>query len=121
MAEFGEHERQQEVLRLLDGAGRVSVQELASRFGVSLVTVRKDLEALETAVLAALDAIRGERGLPPADRRRFLRVYDDLRRSQDGSLRGRLAAEFLGVPEERDLLHERTCGYWRYPKDIPGD
>src|SRR5438874_1463158 len=57
MAEFGEHERQQEVLRLLDGAGRVSVQELATRFGVSLVTVRKDLEALERRRL--LRRVRG--------------------------------------------------------------
>ena len=47
MPDIDEHERQQEVLRLLDGAGRVSVQDLADRFGVSLVTVRKDLDALE--------------------------------------------------------------------------
>jgi len=69
-----------------------------------------------SAVLAALDEIRGERGLRAADRARFLRVYEDLRRSQDTSLRGRLAAEFLGGPEERDLLRERTRAYWRYPR-----
>jgi DeoR family transcriptional regulator, aga operon transcriptional repressor len=57
MADIVEHERQQEVLRLLDGAGRVSVQDLADRFGVSLVTVRKDLEALERRRL--LRRVRG--------------------------------------------------------------
>lgn len=57
MADIAEHERQQEVLRLLDGTGRVSVQELATRFGVSLVTVRKDLEALERRRL--LRRVRG--------------------------------------------------------------
>lgn len=57
MADMAEHERQQEVLRLLDGAGRVSVPDLAARFGVSQVTVRKDLEALERRRL--LKRVRG--------------------------------------------------------------
>jgi len=57
MVDIGEHERQQEIERSLDGAGRVSVQELATRFGVSLVTVRKDLEALERRRL--LRRVRG--------------------------------------------------------------
>ncbi|WP_314174268.1 DeoR/GlpR family DNA-binding transcription regulator [Streptomyces winkii] len=47
MPGIAEHERQQEVLRLLEGTGRVSVPELAERLGVSVVTVRKDLDALE--------------------------------------------------------------------------
>jgi DeoR/GlpR family transcriptional regulator of sugar metabolism len=38
-----ERDRQHEVMRLLEDAGRVSVPDLAERFGVSLVTVRKDL------------------------------------------------------------------------------
>ena len=42
-----ERDRQHEVMRLLEEAGRVSVPDLAERFGVSLVTVRKDLERLE--------------------------------------------------------------------------
>lgn len=57
MADITEHERQEEVLRLLDGTGRVSVRELAGRFGVSSVTVRKDLEALERRRL--LKRVRG--------------------------------------------------------------
>jgi DNA-binding transcriptional regulator YhcF (GntR family) len=47
MPGIAEHERQQEVLRLLEGTGKVSVPELAQRLGVSVVTVRKDLDALE--------------------------------------------------------------------------
>jgi DeoR family transcriptional regulator of aga operon len=57
MADLTEHERQEEILRLLDGTGRVSVQALAGRFGVSSVTVRKDLEALERRRL--LKRVRG--------------------------------------------------------------
>jgi FMN phosphatase YigB (HAD superfamily) len=67
------------------------------------------------AVRAALDEIRGERGLAPADGARFEEIYDDLRRHQHGSLRKRLAAEFLGGEEQRGLLHERTRAYWRHP------
>jgi DeoR/GlpR family transcriptional regulator of sugar metabolism len=49
-------------MRLLEDAGRVSVPELAERFGVSLVTVRKDLERLERRRL--LRRVRG--GAVPA-------------------------------------------------------
>jgi DeoR/GlpR family transcriptional regulator of sugar metabolism len=42
-----ERERHQEILRLLEDDGRVTVPDLAERFGVSVVTIRKDLETLE--------------------------------------------------------------------------
>jgi len=57
-----ERDRQHEVMRLLEEAGRVSVPDLAERFGVSLVTVRKDLERLERRRL--LRRVRG--GAVPA-------------------------------------------------------
>jgi DeoR family transcriptional regulator of aga operon len=57
-----ERDRQHEVMRLLEEAGRVSVPDLAERFGVSLVTVRKDLERLERRRL--LHRVRG--GAVPA-------------------------------------------------------
>ena len=57
-----ERDRQHEVMRLLEDAGRVSVPDLAERFGVSLVTVRKDLERLERRRL--LRRVRG--GAVPA-------------------------------------------------------
>jgi DeoR/GlpR family transcriptional regulator of sugar metabolism len=57
-----ERERHHEVLRLLEDKGRVSVPDLADRFGVSLVTIRKDLERLERRRL--LRRVRG--GAVPA-------------------------------------------------------
>lgn len=57
MPGIAEHERQQQVLSLLDGQGRVSVSDLVERFGVSAVTIRKDLEALERRRL--LRRVRG--------------------------------------------------------------
>jgi DeoR family transcriptional regulator of aga operon len=57
MPGIAEHERQQDVLRLLDGEGRVSVSDLIERFGVSAVTIRKDLESLERRRL--LRRVRG--------------------------------------------------------------
>jgi FMN phosphatase YigB (HAD superfamily) len=67
------------------------------------------------AVLTALDEIRAEQGRPPADRARFREIYDDLRQRQSGSLRGLLAAEFLGGAQHRGLLHERTRSHWTHP------
>src|SRR4029450_11425336 len=46
-----------------EAAGRVSVPDLAERFGVSLVTVRKDLERLERRRL--LRRVRGRAAPPP--------------------------------------------------------
>jgi DeoR family transcriptional regulator of aga operon len=57
-----ERERQHEIVRLLESTGRVAVADLAKRFGVSLVTVRKDLETLERRHL--LRRVRG--GAVPA-------------------------------------------------------
>jgi len=39
-------ERQMEIARVVDAEGRARVTELAARFGVSAVTIRKDLDAL---------------------------------------------------------------------------
>ena len=47
MPSFDEFEREQAIMLELDSAGRVTVNELASKFGVSTVTIRKDLDTLE--------------------------------------------------------------------------
>jgi DeoR/GlpR family transcriptional regulator of sugar metabolism len=52
-----EYQREQAILLELEHAGRVTVNDLAARFGVSAVTVRKDLDALERRSL--LRRIRG--------------------------------------------------------------
>jgi DeoR/GlpR family transcriptional regulator of sugar metabolism len=54
---FDEFAREQAILVQLESAGRVTVKDLAERFGVSTVTVRKDLDALEQRSL--LRRIRG--------------------------------------------------------------
>lgn len=57
MASVDEFAREQAILDALRSSGRVSVNELAGDFGVSVVTVRKDLEALERRHL--LRRVRG--------------------------------------------------------------
>lgn len=47
MARLDEAERREAIHRALERQGRASVAELAREFGVSTVTVRKDLDALE--------------------------------------------------------------------------
>ena len=41
-------ERQERIIRLVEEQGRARVTDLAARFGVSTVTIRKDLIALES-------------------------------------------------------------------------
>ncbi|MBM9468260.1 DeoR/GlpR family DNA-binding transcription regulator [Nakamurella leprariae] len=57
MASLDELAREQAVLAALRSSGRVSIQELAGKFGVSAVTVRKDLDALARRQL--LRRVRG--------------------------------------------------------------
>jgi DeoR/GlpR family transcriptional regulator of sugar metabolism len=57
MASLDEFSREQIILAALRTTGRVAVSELAARFGVSSVTVRKDLDALERRSL--LRRVRG--------------------------------------------------------------
>jgi DeoR/GlpR family transcriptional regulator of sugar metabolism len=57
VASLDEFSREQAILAALRSSGRVGVGELASRLGVSTVTVRKDLDALERRSL--LKRVRG--------------------------------------------------------------
>src|SRR3954471_21355240 len=57
MASLDEFSREQVILSALRTTGRVAVADLATRFGVSSVTVRKDLDALERRSL--LRRVRG--------------------------------------------------------------
>lgn len=57
MASLSEFDREQAILLELDEHGRVEVNTLSTRFGVSAVTVRKDLESLERRSM--LRRIRG--------------------------------------------------------------
>jgi DeoR/GlpR family transcriptional regulator of sugar metabolism len=57
MASLDEFEREQAILAELKATGRTSVNDLAARFSVSTVTVRKDLDSLERRSL--LQRVRG--------------------------------------------------------------
>lgn len=57
MASIDEFAREQAILQALDGIGRVVVNDLAQEFGVSTVTIRKDLDGLERR--AMLRRVRG--------------------------------------------------------------
>lgn len=57
MASLDEFAREQAILLELHSAGRVVVNDLAAEFGVSTVTIRKDLESLEKRVM--LRRVRG--------------------------------------------------------------
>jgi DeoR/GlpR family transcriptional regulator of sugar metabolism len=57
MSSLDEVDREHAILSELNETGRVSVNDLARRFGVSTVTVRKDLESLERRSL--LRRVRG--------------------------------------------------------------
>lgn len=57
MRGMDEFQREQAILLALESTGRVQVNDLAARFGVSAVTIRKDLDALERRSL--LRRIRG--------------------------------------------------------------
>jgi DeoR family transcriptional regulator of aga operon len=46
VAGLDEYAREQAILLELESSGRVMVHDLVQRFGVSAVTIRKDLDAL---------------------------------------------------------------------------
>jgi DeoR/GlpR family transcriptional regulator of sugar metabolism len=71
-------ERQRHIARLIEEHGRVRVADLATRFGVSTVTIRKDLEALERD--GAL--VRTHGGALASDRNRAERAFEIRERFQ---------------------------------------
>lgn len=86
------HERRQEILRILEQDGRVSIADLSRRFEVSDVTVRKDLAWLEAQGLL----IRTHGGAIPADRNPAEMAFEVRERLQrDEKLRIAQAAASL--------------------------
>lgn len=78
MPSLDEFSREQVILATLRTSGRVAVAELAERFGVSSVTVRKDLDALERRSL--LRRVRGGAvGLGASDEGSFEARFTDSR------------------------------------------
>lgn len=66
-------ERKKEILRILSQQESVDVEELTKLFGVSKVTVRADLDALEAKGLL----IRTHGGALSAENKKFIRIFTD--------------------------------------------
>ena len=86
-------ERQRLIARIVEEHGRARVSDLSARFGVSTVTIRKDLDALVTAGIV----VRAHGGAMAADRRRAERAFDIRERIQrdEKDRIGDLAASFV--------------------------
>jgi DeoR/GlpR family transcriptional regulator of sugar metabolism len=90
MASLDEFSREQAILAALRSSGRVGVGELASRLGVSTVTVRKDLDALERRSL--LKRVRGGAiGVGASDEGAFEMRLRDSRESKQAIARAAAA------------------------------
>ena len=67
------------------------------------------------AVRRAVDEVRAGHGMGPAETRDVLRVYDEVRQAQRGSIRTTLARELLGDESLRRELAEPLSRYWIHP------
>ena len=67
------------------------------------------------AARRALDEARAARELEPVATGDFMRVYRAAVQSQSTSIRGALAAEFLGAAELKRELSQRIGPYWTHP------
>ena len=102
-------ERQAEIARIVGERGRARVSELAGRFGVSAVTIRKDLALLEEAGRV----VRTHGGaIAPAGGRRELssEIRERLQRREKSRI-GALAASFIGDGESIILDASTTALY----------
>ena len=108
MASVDEFAREQAILDALRSIGHVSVNELAGDFGVSTVTVRKDLEALERRNL--LRRVRGGAvGVDASDEGTF----ETRMRHSSGSKQaiGRAAATLVRDGDVIAIDSSTTCFY----------
>lgn len=88
--------RQTEISELLNSEQEVNVQELAERFGVSQMTIRRDLSLLESHGLA----VRTHGGAVLAGKLRFLRgAFPDQEESPEKKAMGKLAATLVSEGE----------------------
>ena len=92
-------ERQQEIVRIIEERGRARVTELAAHFGVSAVTIRKDLTILEgdRLVLRAHGGAISPRGSRPE-------LAFDIRERLQGSEKFRLAATAAARVEDGESI-----------------
>jgi DeoR/GlpR family transcriptional regulator of sugar metabolism len=92
-------ERQQQIFRLVEEHGRVLVADLATRFGVSEVTIRKDLLTLEAErrlVRTHGGAISVAQGRPE--------LAFDVRRRFEAEAKGRIGAAAASLVQSGDTI-----------------
>lgn len=93
-------ERQHEIVTLARGLGRVSVTELAARFGVTPETIRRDLDALSAKGL--LSRVHG--GAVPADRLWLTEAPVGQREAASQEQKLAIAAHAISLLPQRDEL-----------------
>src|SRR3954452_10913515 len=90
-------ERRDTILQLLGEEGRLVASDLAPRLGVSLDTVRRDLDDLATA--GALRRVHGGALPPPPSPRRFV-----ARRDRDRAAKRAIAAVAAPLVEPHSVV-----------------
>jgi DeoR/GlpR family transcriptional regulator of sugar metabolism len=103
-------ERRNQIREILEKQGRVRVEELADRFGVSKMTIRRDLEALardikiERTYGGAIAPYQPQKLLEPSFPERINVNYEEKRLIAE-------AAESLILPGEKIFLSAGTTAY----------
>jgi DeoR/GlpR family transcriptional regulator of sugar metabolism len=92
-------ERQENIVRIVEEQGRARVTDLAARFGVSAVTIRKDLVALE----AARRLIRAHGGAIARDRSRP-EVAFEIRERLQADEKGWIGAAGAALVEDGESI-----------------
>jgi DeoR family transcriptional regulator, fructose operon transcriptional repressor len=111
-------ERHQAIAALVARAGRVSVAELATRFGVTTETVRRDLSALERAGLVR----RVHGGVVPANALQVLETAVSDRDSTSAEEKDRIAKAALDcVPSGGTVLFDAGTTTARLAALLPMD
>jgi DeoR family transcriptional regulator, fructose operon transcriptional repressor len=112
-------ERQELIERLLIEEGRVGVHDLAARFGVTTETVRRDLDALESA--GALRRVHG--GAVPGERRSTAEPTvgeRSLRRVREKQAIGSTALDLIGPSFRGSVFFDAGTTTAAVAEQLPG-
>lgn len=108
MTERNDFVREEVILHELNATGRVLVNDLAARTGVSTVTIRKDLDSLETRAL--LRRVRGGAVLPTGGEEG---AFSERLRTESGIKRA-IGQHLAGLVSDGDViaLDSSTSSYY---------
>lgn len=107
-----QRQRQQNIARYVVENGTVRIEDIAARFGVSAMTVRRDLDDLE-----AQSVLRRTRGQATALSSSALEANSFYRRTQQTAEKTALASTVLKIidPGEALLIDDSTTGLFLAP------